>query len=290
MRRKPGARIGLVGSNVLARWGKVLEADRSTDEYWDNIVTEWRREGTDWLWRAFSDRQQSEWAKQYLFSKSNGPKFVRLLKTDLFDEAVSDGIVPVLARGAEEVWGVDVSADVVDAAVTRYPQLRVCVASVSRLPYESCFFQAIFSGSTLDHYDSKGEIIDAIRELYRVLDRDGQLFLTLDNPQQPMVWLRNGILRSVGTSLGWIPYHVGKTLGRRELVSVMREVGFQIISVDALQHCPRWWAIRKLRRLAQGEPEKYVRYMNHLARYEKLGRLPSRFFTGYYVCVLATKA
>ena len=267
-----------------------MQVDRSSDAYWDKVVSQWRLEGTDWLWRAFSDRQQSDWAKQYLFSKPNAPKVARLLKTDLFDEAVSAGIFPVLAQGAEEVCGIDVSAEVVNAAVTRYPQLRACGASVSQLPYENHFFQAIFSGSTLDHYDSKGDIIDAMRELYRVLDHDGLIFLTLDNPQQPMVWLRNGILRRLGTSIGWIPYHVGKTLGRRELVSAMRDVGFQVLSLDALQHCPRWWAIRKLRRIAHSEPDKCIRHMDRLARYEKLGRFPSRFFTGHYLCVLATKA
>ena len=152
------------------------------------------------------------------------------------------------------------------------------------------FFQAVFSGSTLDHYDSKSDIVRAIQELHRVLEKNGKLFITLDNLQHPMVWLRNNVLKSVGMSVGWIPYQVGKTMTCRELVTTLKDSGFNVTFVTALQHCPRWWAIRKLRKLETCDPQKSLQYMQRLSGYERLERLPSRFFTGHYLAALATKS
>lgn len=266
-----------------------MAVERSSDTYWDMVLASWKRHSSDRLWREFTDRQQSGWVKKYLLEPSKGVKLARLLKTDLFDEAVSTGIVPMLAQVASEVWGVDVSEEVVREAVSRYPSLRGSVASVAKLPFDDGYFQAIFSGSTLDHYDSKLEILESLRELHRVLGRNGRLFITMDNPHNPMIWLRNGLLRTVGTSLGWIPYQMGKTMRCRELVSGLREIGFQIEAVTALQHCPRWWVVRRLKRMEGAGAATTERYLDRLGRYERLERLPSRYVTGHYLAVLATK-
>ncbi len=47
-----------------------------------------------------------------------------MLKTDLWDEAVADGVAPVLAEYAEEVHGVDVAPLTVAAAARRHPSGR----------------------------------------------------------------------------------------------------------------------------------------------------------------------
>jgi SAM-dependent methyltransferase len=270
-----------------------MEVERSSDTYsntyWGTVLASWKRNSSDRLWREFTDRQQSGWAKTYLLEPNKGVKLARLLKTDLFDEAVSTGIVPMLAQVASEVWGVDVSEEVVSEAAVRYPSLRGRVASVAKLPFEDGYFQAIFSGSTLDHFDSKVEILDSLRELHRVLGRNGRLFITMDNPHNPMIWLRNGLLRTVGTSLRWIPYHMGKTMLCREFVSGLRDAGFQIDAVTALQHCPRWWVVRRLKRLEGYGAAITARYLDRLGWYERLERLPSRYITGHYLAVLATK-
>ncbi len=267
-----------------------MKADHQSGQYWDHIVTAWNDEGKDPLWRQFADRQQSHWAETYLVPAKPERCFKRLLKTDLFDEAVAEGVVPTLTRLATEVWGVDVSAVVVERARQRYSHLRTQVASIQELPFDDGSFDAIFSGSTLDHFESREQIQGALRELHRVLAVHGKLFLTLDNPSNPLIWLRNGPLRTLGSRLGWFPYQVGQTLSRKALLRALAAAGFETHLVTALQHCPRWWAIRKLNRLEQqADPVRQRSYQETIAQFEWLQKLPTRFFTGHYVAALAIK-
>ena len=46
-----------------------------------------------------------------------------VLKTDLFDEAVGEGLVPLLSESASEVIGIDISAAVVETAQRHYSRL-----------------------------------------------------------------------------------------------------------------------------------------------------------------------
>src|SRR5947209_3922449 len=76
----------------------------ATSSYWDEVVETWEPSLDHRLWRAHSDTVNSLLLRQWLPGGSG-----RLLKTDLFDEAVGDGLVPELARRAREVVGVDIS-------------------------------------------------------------------------------------------------------------------------------------------------------------------------------------
>ena len=65
-------------------------------------------------------------------------------------------------------------------------------------------------------------IAKAIKELVRVLRPAGKFVLTLDNPMNPMIWLRNGPLLKILSRTGIVPYQVGTTLGPRHGVSGAR--------------------------------------------------------------------
>jgi SAM-dependent methyltransferase len=210
-----------------------------------------------------------------------------LLKTDLFDEVASQGIVPwLLARGAN-VTGIDVAPAIVAEAEARNPGMEAVVADVRSLPFAEASFDVVFSGSTLDHFESVDDIQMALGELRRVLRPGGTLILTLDNPANPLIWLRNGPLLRLLRRIGIVPYEVGATLGPRSLERAVQAAGFDVIETTAVMHCPRAIAVAMagtLERLSRSWQEAFLR---HLQAWERLERWPTRWLTGYYVAVHA---
>lgn len=262
--------------------------------YWDGVGRRWR-DGPRSLWREFTDRQQFALIAAWLPLGSSAPSAGRdaavpiLLKTDLFDEVAHHGVAARLLRSGLRVEGVDVSPLIVAEAMARNPGLEAREADVRRLPFPDGHFDGVFSGSTLDHFDATGSIAEALNEIARVLRPGGRLILTLDNPGNPLISLRNGPLLAVLRRLGIVPYQVGVTLARGPLLEAVQAAGFEVIATRALQHCPRVLAVGLapiigwLPRPCQGV------FLRLLAGCEWLDRLPSRWWTAHYIAVLARK-
>jgi ubiquinone/menaquinone biosynthesis C-methylase UbiE len=209
-----------------------------------------------------------------------------VLKTDLFDEAVSDGLSPLLNSLAERVFYTDSALEVHEMARGRYARLQTIGADVRDLPFANSIFDAIISNSTLDHFESPGDLSGSLQELFRVLRPGGQMILTLDNRSNPMILLRNWLPFSLLKRLKIVPYYVGVTLGPHRLQSLLKETGFDVIEVDAIMHCPRVLAVRVARwveRHASLRTQKS--FLRLLMAFEGLSRLPTRFLTGYFVAV-----
>ena len=64
--------------------------------YWNTVAGSLLKTEADSLWRAHSDAVNDELLRCWLPPEMAG----RLLKTDLFDEALSDGLYPLLATRA----------------------------------------------------------------------------------------------------------------------------------------------------------------------------------------------
>ena len=158
----------------------------SRTEYWGSVGTAWSRGHPQRLWRAHSDAENRALLARWLPLRCG-----RILKTDAFDEAFGEGLVPVLAERAEEVWMIDLSATVVAEARRSQALAHGAVADVRRLPFSTGSFGAVVSISTLDHLDSLADIEESLREIRRVLEPGGCLVVTLDNPENPVVGLRN---------------------------------------------------------------------------------------------------
>ena len=180
-------------------------------------------------------------------------------------------------------------AFVVRAAGERNPGITATVADVRELPFADESFDLIFSGSTLDHFDTADDIGRAVRELARVLRPAGVLVLTLDNPWNPLVWLRNGPLLRVVRGLGIVPYPVGVTLGPDALTQVVRGSGLEVQRVSAILHCPRVIAVWAGDLLRGSRAATRARFLDTLARWERLDRWPSRWMTAYFTAILAAK-
>jgi SAM-dependent methyltransferase len=215
----------------------------------------------------------------------------RVLKTDLFDELVSEGLLPWLSASFGQVTGMDISPALVGMVRERHPGVQAEAVDVRELPFTDGSFDLIVSNSTLDHLASREEITLALRELHRVLRPGGQMLVTLDNPLNPAVALRNILPARIRTAIGLTPYSIGATLGPRGLREQLRRTGFEVVRSGALFHCPRFIVVvggRLVDRLAG--PRTRRGFVRLWTSFEALDALPSRYVTGHFVAALARKA
>ena len=264
------------------------ESGTSADatRYWDKVGSEWTEPSRDPMWRAHADSVNSKLLARWL--PASGCE--RVLKTDLFDEAVAEGVYPLLASRAQRVTGVDLSPVVVGLANARYPELAGVVADVCRLPFGDGEFDSIVSLSTLDHFNAVEEIRQGLLELHRVLAPGAILLITLDNGSNPVVALRNRLPFGLLRRLGLVPYRVGKTCTARSLVAQLRSCGFAVEDLTYVLHCPRLPALRAgrvvKRRASAATRDRFLRLLGSC---ERLEEWPTRAVTGYFVAALARK-
>ncbi len=255
-------------------------------ERWANAVGPLLATGAEALWRAHCDAVNGAQLARWLPAHA----WARVLKTDLWDEAMGEGQGSLLAAHAGVVAGIDFVPAVAAAAVARQPRLRAVLADVRRLPFADGAFDAVVSVSTLDHFAAAADIAVALRELQRVLGSGGQLLLTLDNRANPVVAARNALPQRLLQRAGLVPYPVGATCGPRRLRRMVRDAGFDVLETTALLHCPRVFAVAAARRRQRrGDAAAGVRFLARLQRWEALARLPTRFLTGYFIGIHARK-
>lgn len=267
-----------------------------TDDYWSDALEAWTGDRPQELWRSHSDTVNCALVERWI--RSRGP----ILKTDLWDEAVGEGLYPTLTRIASDVVGIDASHEIVARARMRYPELEAVIADVRALPLPDERFDAVVSNSTLDHFESVDDISASMAELRRVLRPGGELLLTLDNPLNPIVgatkilprtalhrlWLR---FAQPSGRVGMLPYFVGVTVGPRSLNRIMREQGFEPRERAAVVHAPRVAAVlvgALLERRASRRAQQ--RFLAGLAALERLEAMPTRYLTGHFIAVRAVRS
>jgi ubiquinone/menaquinone biosynthesis C-methylase UbiE len=235
-------------------------------------------------WREYCDRLH----RNLLAEWCGGRRFRRVLKTDVFDEAAGEGCLPALAKMAGEVHGVDVSAPLVDLVSRRREGFRVSLGDVRCLEFSDASFDLVLSNSTLDHFGSRAEIVESITGFARVLEPCGQLLITLDNPRNPMVGLRNFLPQRPLEATGLVPYFMGVTLPMRELVAVLGEAGFRVLKQKYLMHAPRVVFLHLLRAL-QKFPAVSGIVLQAMLAMEVTAGFPTAGITGHFSAVLAAK-
>ena len=268
-----------------ARGDKKPVSAAAHDE-WTEVAEDWLERSPQSLWRRHSDAVNSILIERWLPRNIIG----RILKTDLFDEAVATGLYPSLSRHARSVVALDISPTVSRAATKKYPKLGGFSADVRSLPADTAAFDAIVSLSTLDHFESEADIATALGELFRVLKPGGTLILTLDNAENPVIAARNRLPYSLTHSLGLVPYPVGKTLTAKRAVAVTRAAGFSVAECSAIMHAPRVLAIPVMARLdASADTARRAWLLQAAMRFESLAKLPTRFLTGHFIAIRAIK-
>jgi SAM-dependent methyltransferase len=258
----------------------------SGHDEWTEVAEHWLERAPQSLWRRHSDAVNSILIERWLPRHMIG----RVLKTDLFDEAVATGLYPALSRHARSVVALDISPTVSRAATTKYPKLGGFSADVRSLPADSAAFDAIVSLSTLDHFETEASIATALGELFRVLKPGGTLILTLDNAKNPVIAARNRLPYALTHSLGLVPYPVGKTLTPHRAVAATRGAGFSVVECTAIMHAPRVLAIPLMSRLDRAaDTQRRAILLRAAMRFESLAKLPSRFLTGHFIAIRAVK-
>ena len=267
---------------TLRRPGPVFES-----EYWDTVVAGWRAGGGQWLWRAHSDAVNLELCRRWWPST----QVTRMLKTDLFDEACAEGLIPFLSARVPAVYAIDGSVEVVRMAQARLGPAQIMAADVRRLPFADGSFELVISNSTLDHFERRDQIAMSLEEINRVMTLGGRLILTLDNAANPLVALRNSLPFWLTNGLGLVPYFVGATCGPWRAARMLANAGFTPFTITAVTHCPRVLAVAAAavcQRIGNVAAER--RLLRLLMAFERLERWPSRYQTGHYVAILAQKA
>lgn len=251
---------------------------------YEELVDRWA-DGSQAVWRQHCDALYVALIDRWLPGSPAG----RTLKTDLFDEAMGEGLVARLATGSEMVLGIDSSTAVASAASEKHASLRTALADVRNLPLRDGSLGRVFSNSTLDHFANQHDIIAALRELARVVAPNGQLILTLDNPHNPAVRVRNLLPFSLLRRLGLVPYFVGATLSAHALNAALQQAGFEVRDTVFLMHCPRVLMVPIAVRLGRSSAAVQGRFLRSLMRWERLRSWPTARHTGHYFAVSAVR-
>jgi ubiquinone/menaquinone biosynthesis C-methylase UbiE len=253
--------------------------------YWDEVSAGFNESGAYSLWRRHSDQVNIRLLHRWFPTEGAS----RVLKTDLFDEVVSEGLYPWLANRSREVTGLDLSDHVVASAAERYPDLQAQSGDLRALAFEAGQFDCIVSNSSLDHFPEWEQLEAALGELFRVLKPGGRLILTLDNPQNPLLWLRGVLPQSWLHRTGLVPYYVGKSMGRRKLVRQLEASGFRVLETRGIMHCPRVLSVRRAARMQQRSITEQKAFLESLDRWENLADSPVAYFTAHFVAAMAEK-
>ena len=262
--------------------------------YWDLIASGLKGEDRDDLWRAHQKEVYRALTARWRGEGRRG----RTLKTDLYDEAVSrHDVVSFLGSECDCVVGTDVSLEVARAARQRTARtwrgrgrLQIAVSDARHQAFKSRVFDQILSNSTLDHFPDRADILASLEELRRILKPGGTLILTLDNPWNPVVWVRNRLPYRFLKRFGVIPYYMGATLSRPELTRALESSGFRVCDSTAVVHSPRIFAVLIARILARrGGNGIRACFQRLLRAVERLEGFPTKYVTGYYVAVRAVR-
>jgi len=259
---------------------------RGSAQYWDDVVTQTLAEPPIEAWREYMRGVYAGLLGRWLSPAARGGPG---LKTDLFEEAVSpQHVLPVLGAGS---LGLDYSMAVVRAARVRLGAgYRFVVGDLRQIPLRASSVARILAGSSLDHFARQGDLDSGLAEIARILAPGGVVVITLDNPRNPLVWLRNHLPYAWLHRIGLVPYYVGHTYGPRQARARIEALGLRVTEVTAVAHVPRApaiWLAAAAGRLAR--PERAAGLARTFARFESLESWPTRYWTGYYVALAARK-
>lgn len=161
---------------------------------------------------------------------------LRVLKTDLWDEAKNTRILAwASARGAH-AYGVDISEPTLRQACGGFLPggLRSAVADVRALPFRDGSFDAIYSMGTIEHFD---ETQVAVGEMARVLKAGGVAIVGVPNRRDP--FLRPLFVTLLQTT-GLYAYGYEKSYSRRALRGMLEREGLTVTAETAILFIPGW--------------------------------------------------
>jgi SAM-dependent methyltransferase len=163
---------------------------------------------------------------------------LKILKTDLWDEAKNTRILAWAAEQGAQPFGVDISRPTVLQAGGAFSNgacpLRSAVGDVRDLPFRSGSFDAIYSMGTIEHFD---ETERAVAEIARVLKSGGTAIIGVPNRRDPFL---RPLLSAALQMVGSYGYGFEKSYTRRDLREMLERAGLTVISETAILFIPGW--------------------------------------------------
>lgn len=213
------------------------------------------------------------------------PQDGRVLKTDLFEEAMGPDAFLLDLAGSRLLIGMDVSTAAAVRARQRDSQggARYLRADARNLPIASESIDLIVSPSTLDHFREPADLGQSLRELRRVLSNEGRLIITLDNRQNVF----DPLLRLVSRA-GIVPFYMGRSYTAIELTRELQAAGFKVLDTTAIVHNPRLTAVAAVmaaRRLRWAWLTRTVR--SAIGAMQRLQGTRWEYYSGCFVGALA---
>jgi SAM-dependent methyltransferase len=181
--------------------------------------------------RYYADNEQRLFAEH--FPALEG---LKILKTDLWDEAKNTRILAWASGRGAHAYGVDISEPTVvqaQAAFKTGPRaLHGAVGDVRDLPFRDGSFDAIYSMGTIEHFD---DTEGAVAEMARVLKPGGRAIIGVPNRHDPFL---RPLLATVLQALGLYAYGYEKSYSRRALRQMLQRAGLTIVDETAILFIP----------------------------------------------------
>ena len=163
---------------------------------------------------------------------------LRILKTDLWDEAKNTRILAWASRQGARTYGVDIAEPTVIQARAAFgpghDTLRGAVGDVRDLPFRDASFDAIYSMGTIEHFD---ETERAVGEMARVLKPGGRAIVGVPNRYDPFL---RPLLATVLQAVGLYGYGYEKSYSRRALKQMLEQAGLDVVAETAILFMPGW--------------------------------------------------
>jgi SAM-dependent methyltransferase len=166
---------------------------------------------------------------------------LKILKTDLWDEAKNTRILAWASRQGARAYGIDISAPTVVQARAAFggrPGVRQglhgAVGDVRDLPFRDACFDAIYSMGTIEHFD---ETERAVAEMARVLKPGGRAIIGVPNRHDPFL---RPLLATVLQWVGLYGYGYEKSYSRRALRQMLEQAGLIVVAETAIVFMPGW--------------------------------------------------
>jgi SAM-dependent methyltransferase len=165
---------------------------------------------------------------------------LRILKTDLWDEAKNTRILAWASRQGARTYGIDISEPIVTQARAAFETgprarpLQSAVGDVRDLPFRDGSFDAIYSMGTIEHF---ADTERAVVEMARVLKPGGHAIVGVPNRHDPFL---RPLLATALQAVGLYGYGYEKSYSRRTLRQMLERAGLAVVAETAILFIPGW--------------------------------------------------
>jgi SAM-dependent methyltransferase len=214
-----------------------------------------------------------------------GLEGLRVMKTDMWDEAKNTRILKWVSEQGANCFGVDISLPIVMQAKSEFGDhgLGVPRGDVRWLPFRDRSFDAIYSMGTVEHFD---ETDQAVAEIYRVLKPGGRAIIGVPNRWDPFL---RPLMVAVMYRLGLYGYGFEKCYSRKALRQMLEQAGFRVQDESGILFIPGWLRILDLACNSWCRPiGRLTGYVSQL--FAKLAnRFPSLHRHGYLIVAVGVR-